>query len=267
MPLTPRIASPVPAVVKEIIEPTFLTATVRGSIFEVAVSEDAETIEVGDPIIIYRLPASEQWIFLCIITEAPPAPPPVIAPINVALDPIVLVSTVVEPSISGSSTTLDPVIIPSALPQPGVSLNTALEPVVMPSVVVEPTVTTGTMVLLDPIVTTITVIEPAVSLSETLAPVALTATVPEPTITSGAAGPFIVRHSALRGGDTLRAGVVIATLDPVALIITVIEPTVSLNTGLSPVTIPSVVLEPTITTGGAFTMRDSALRDGDTLRG
>lgn len=186
MPLSPRIASPVPAVVKEVITPTFVTASVRGFVFEVQVSEDAETLEAGDPVIIYRLPASEQWIFLCIITEAPPAPPPVIAPINVALDPIVLVATIVQPSISGGATTLDPIVIPSALPQPGISLSTSLEPLVIPSVVVEPTVTTGTTVTPDPIVLTLVVIEPAISLSVGLAPITMPIVVVEPDITQPA---------------------------------------------------------------------------------
>lgn len=206
MPLTPQVASPVPAVVKEIIEPTFVTATVRGYIFEVAVSEDAETLEVGDAIIIYRLPASEQWIFLCIITEAPaaPAPPaPVIPPVNVALDPVVLTLTIVAPSISGGATTLDPVVIPSTLPQPTVSLSETLQPVVVPSVVIEPTVTTGNVVALDPIVLTVTVVEPTVSLNATLVPVTIPSVVPDPSIIlSGEA--FTVRDSALRDGDTLR---------------------------------------------------------------
>lgn len=64
----PRIVSPVPAIVKEIlIAPTsttngLITATMRGRVLEVSIVAEHLSLTVGDPILIELLPASKQWV-------------------------------------------------------------------------------------------------------------------------------------------------------------------------------------------------------------
>lgn len=64
---SPRITSPVPAIVKEVINETLITCTVRGRIFEVTIADESIVPEENDTVIIELMPASKQWLVLVIV--------------------------------------------------------------------------------------------------------------------------------------------------------------------------------------------------------
>lgn len=203
------IQSPSIAITKEIITSTFLTAVMRGRIFEVVIREEEEAPEIGDPIIIYRIMASEQWIFLCIVTEAPPNPlrpntdqvispdPVVIGVIDVVPiisfgttllpSPITIPLTLTAPVISVDLTLIpDAVTIPLVIPTPNVLIDTTLtpDPVVIPLVILDPVITSGTIVAPDTVTIPLVITTPTIVLELTLtpSPVTITLAIPTPTV-------------------------------------------------------------------------------------
>jgi hypothetical protein len=65
----PRIASPIPARVHEVVNEELITCVVRGRIFEVTVVGTNLSPQVGDKVIIELMPASKQWLLLVIDEE------------------------------------------------------------------------------------------------------------------------------------------------------------------------------------------------------
>ena len=62
-----QIASPTPAVVTSVVDPTLIACAVRGRILEVSVVDSTLSPAVGDTVIIELMPASKQWLLLVIV--------------------------------------------------------------------------------------------------------------------------------------------------------------------------------------------------------